>query len=69
MGKRSDFRRRPQDAYDTPLEAVVPLLRHLEPGTRFYEPRGAGYEAKLKERLERYRALRQEIQERRGEKG
>ncbi len=38
-------------------------------GTRFYEPRGAGFEAKLKERLERYRALRQEIQERRGEKG
>ena len=38
-------------------------------GTRFYAPKGAGYEAKLKERLERYGALRREIRERRGEKG
>ena len=30
-------------------------------GTRFYEPRGKGFEAKLKERLERYRALREEV--------
>ncbi|MFP5289245.1 MAG: replication-associated recombination protein A, partial [Thermoanaerobaculia bacterium] len=30
-------------------------------GTRFYEPKGQGFEAKLKERLERYRALREEV--------
>lgn len=29
MGKRSNFKRRPQDAYDTPPEAVKPLLAHL----------------------------------------
>ncbi len=28
-------------------------------GTRFYEPRGQGFEAELKERLERMRALRE----------
>lgn len=38
MGKRSDFARRKEDAYDTPLKAVIPLLPHLEPGTRFIEP-------------------------------
>jgi hypothetical protein len=38
MGKRSSFERRPRDAYDTPAEAVVPLLAHLSPGTRFCEP-------------------------------
>src|SRR3990167_4167743 len=38
MGKRSSFERRPQDAYATPYEAVVPLLPHLEPGTLFAEP-------------------------------
>ena len=38
MGKRSDFERRPRDAYATPYEAVVPLLVHLRPGTRFDEP-------------------------------
>ena len=35
-------------------------------GERFYEPRGRGFEAKLKERLERYRALRAEAAARRG---
>jgi putative ATPase len=30
-------------------------------GTRFYEPKGEGVEARLKERLERYRALRQQV--------
>src|SRR3982751_4605803 len=30
-------------------------------GTRFYEPKGEGFEAKLKERLERYRGLRERI--------
>lgn len=29
MGKRSDFPRRRQDAYDTPPEAVAPLLPHI----------------------------------------
>ncbi|HSG41411.1 MAG TPA: replication-associated recombination protein A [Thermoanaerobaculia bacterium] len=30
-------------------------------GTRFYDPKGQGFEAKLKERLERYRALREDV--------
>jgi hypothetical protein len=38
VGKRSSFERRPRDAYDTPAEAVRPLLAHLSPGTRFVEP-------------------------------
>ena len=38
MGKRSDFERVPRDFYPTPREAVLPLLRHLSPGTRFAEP-------------------------------
>ena len=38
MGKRSDFKRLARDAYDTPREAVLPLLPHLEPGTNFVEP-------------------------------
>lgn len=38
MGKRSDFERIPRDFYPTPYEAVVPLLPHLEPRTRFCEP-------------------------------
>lgn len=43
MGKRSDFPRRPRDTYDTPAEAVTPLLRFLPPATRFAEPcAGAG---------------------------
>ncbi len=43
MGKRSDFERKPRDLYETPPEAVAPLLRHLAPGTRFIEPcAGAG---------------------------
>lgn len=33
MGKRSDFKRRKQDAYYTPPEAVEPLLAHLYAGT------------------------------------
>lgn len=38
MGKRSPgFRRRPQDAYDTPYKAILPLLDHLEP-CQFVEP-------------------------------
>lgn len=38
MGKRSQFERRERDAYDTPAEAVRPLLPHLKPGTKFVEP-------------------------------
>ena len=38
MGKRSLFPRVLQDAYQTPPEAVAPLLPHLEPGSRFIEP-------------------------------
>lgn len=38
MGKRSTFERRPRDAYDTPLDAVKPLLGHLSPETSFIEP-------------------------------
>ena len=38
MGKRSDFPRFPQDKYDTPLEAALPLLPHLPLGTRYIEP-------------------------------
>ena len=34
---------RPRDFYATPLKAVLPLIPHLEPGCRFYEPcAGAG---------------------------
>jgi hypothetical protein len=38
VGKRSSFERRPQDAYDTPYEAVKPLLPHLGEGAKFIEP-------------------------------
>ncbi len=38
MGKRSDFKRKKNDAYDTPYEAVLPLLPFLENDTRFIEP-------------------------------
>lgn len=40
MGKRSDFKRRPMDAYDTPAKAVMPLLPFLiaEGVTKFAEP-------------------------------
>lgn len=38
MGKRSSFERIPRDAYDTPAEAVAPLLPYLKPKTRFCEP-------------------------------
>lgn len=38
MGKRSNFPRRSKDVYDTPAEAVTPLLRHLPSCTLFYEP-------------------------------
>ena len=37
-GKRSSFERVERDFYPTPLEAVLPLLQYLKPGTRFDEP-------------------------------
>ena len=38
MGKRSDFARIERDFYPTPPEAVLPLLPHMEPETKFCEP-------------------------------
>lgn len=38
MGKRSDFERRPHDAYETPASAVTPLLPHLRGIRYFAEP-------------------------------
>lgn len=38
MGKRSSFERAPRDLYRTTAEAVAPLLPHLAPRTRFFEP-------------------------------
>jgi hypothetical protein len=38
MGKRSDFPRRPMDSYDTPEEAVLPLLPFLMDVHTFAEP-------------------------------
>jgi putative ATPase len=35
-------------------------------GTRFYEPKGDGFEAELKARLEHFRALREEVKAKRG---
>jgi hypothetical protein len=43
IGKRSDFKRIERDCYNTPAEAVTPLLPFLPPYTRFVEPAaGAG---------------------------
>lgn len=38
MGKRSNFKRRPQDEYDTPETAVIPLLSHLPRKFIYCEP-------------------------------
>lgn len=38
MGKRSNFERKERDYYSTPIEAVLPLLRHLPAGVGFMEP-------------------------------
>ena len=49
MGKRSDFKRVARDAYDTPLEAVMALIPHVNAGQTFAEPcAGAG---KLRDHL------------------
>jgi hypothetical protein len=44
MGKRSTFTRRPQDAYDTPLAPVLPLVPHLPPSFTYWEPCGGQYD-------------------------
>lgn len=38
MGRRSNFARLPRDKYFTPEAAVLPLLPHLAPQTKFVEP-------------------------------
>lgn len=38
MGKRSNFDRVERDFYPTPEAALLPLLPHLNPRTRFIEP-------------------------------
>ncbi|MAG28047.1 SAM-dependent methyltransferase [Candidatus Pacearchaeota archaeon] len=38
MGKRSNFERKPRDYYQTPIEAVEPLLPHLPEKGLFAEP-------------------------------
>ena len=38
MGKRSDFERRKNDAYQTPSYAILPLLPHLRGVQTFAEP-------------------------------
>lgn len=38
MGKRSSFKRRKNDSYDTPPEAVAPLLPHLPETFTYWEP-------------------------------
>lgn len=52
MGKRSNFARRPHDAYDTPFSAVLPLVPHIEDTETFAEPFfGNGYMVRHLERL------------------
>ena len=38
MGKRSNYKRIERDSYDTPYNAVIPLLEHLSENTAFIEP-------------------------------
>lgn len=38
MGKRSDFERKPRDFYPTPLQAICPLVPHLQKLKTFVEP-------------------------------
>lgn len=38
MSKRSDFKRRKNDEYDTPVKGMTPLLPYLKKGTKFIEP-------------------------------
>lgn len=52
MGKRSDFKPRPQDKYFTPEAGVLPLLQFLEPNTWFIEP--CAGDGRLIRHLEKY---------------
>jgi len=57
MSKRShDFKRRARDKYDTPLEAVLPLLPHLKLPLGFCEP--CAGKGSLVDALVAYGALR-----------
>ncbi|QIG70187.1 putative DNA methyltransferase protein [Rhizobium phage RHph_N28_1] len=38
MGKRSNYKRKKRDLYHTPPEALTPVLRFLDPRTKFVEP-------------------------------
>jgi hypothetical protein len=38
MAKRSDFKKNKLDFYQTPIEAVTPLISHLPNGAKFCEP-------------------------------
>lgn len=38
MAKRSDFKRRKNDTYDTPVKGMEALLPHLDRKTKFIEP-------------------------------
>jgi hypothetical protein len=38
MGKRSNFERVPRDFYPTPIEAMPPLVRFIEPDAKYIEP-------------------------------
>ncbi len=52
MGKRSDFEKNPRDFYETPIEAVIPLLPFLQKDFKFSQPcAGAG---KLVDHLEKH---------------
>ena len=52
MGKRSDFERKPRDFYPTPIEAVYPLLDHLEENVIFAEP--CAGDRRLSDHLEKF---------------
>ena len=38
VGKRSNFERKPRDYYPTPIDAVIPLIKHLPKKGLFAEP-------------------------------
>ena len=38
MSKRSDFKRRKNDTYDTPDKGIVPLIPHIHEFSNFIEP-------------------------------
>lgn len=57
VGKRSSgqFERRRQDAYDTPPDAILPLIPHLKPDSYFIEPCGGA--GKLQQILQQNHGL------------